>query len=298
MIAIGSIPVRRLSESKPLSYTRMFRYAGEQTEIISESSMALPLLPPPICNTTTRPSRRTSATAFHGDPPAADDPLLGFVPYIHQAPRRNSITPERQRAFIAILAASGIVTQAARGIGASLEALYNLRHRKGAEGFAEAWERALDRGMARLEDCALERAIQGEERVSFNRAGEVAARWTRYDTGLITFMLRQRRGDRFGGASGFAGLKPGHPVYERLRREWAVQAEEDSDAIIESINRKLDLMRERAIEAGEYRDVDDDNDDTSAPASAQASASADQRDTPADGSASQSRVAPRVINFD
>jgi hypothetical protein len=63
--------------------------------------------------------------------PAEDDPLLGFVPVPHSRPRRNSITPDRQRAFIAALAA--------REIGASLEALYKLRNRPGAEGFRTAW---------------------------------------------------------------------------------------------------------------------------------------------------------------
>lgn len=76
--------------------------------------------------------------AVAGDEPAADDPLLAFEPVAHVATRRNSITMERQRAFIAALAATGIVTQAARAIGASLEALYRLRHRPGAEGFAAA----------------------------------------------------------------------------------------------------------------------------------------------------------------
>ena len=70
----------------------------------------------------------------------SDDPLLGFAPYLHAAPRRNSITPERQREFIAALAATGIVTQAARQIGASLEALYRLRHQPGAEG--SRWARS------------------------------------------------------------------------------------------------------------------------------------------------------------
>ena len=58
-----------------------------------------------------RPSRRTSATAFAGEVPDADDPLLGFAPYLHPHPRRNSITPAKQRAFIATLAATGIVTR-------------------------------------------------------------------------------------------------------------------------------------------------------------------------------------------
>jgi hypothetical protein len=55
------------------------------------------------------PPQATSAVAFRHDPPAPDDPLLAFTPVPHSRPRRNSITAERQRAFIAELAASGIV---------------------------------------------------------------------------------------------------------------------------------------------------------------------------------------------
>lgn len=108
----------------------------------------------------------TSAVAYTGSTPDADDPLLTFAPYIHPHPRSNSITPERQRRFVATLAATGIVTQAARKSsfclplrymrrrGKSMEALYKLRARPGAEGFAAAWDAALERGMQRLEDCA------------------------------------------------------------------------------------------------------------------------------------------------
>ncbi|WP_231680592.1 hypothetical protein [Citromicrobium sp. WPS32] len=52
--------------------------------------------------------------AYPDTEPEADDPLLAFAPYIHPHPRPNSITPERQRRFIATLAVTGIVTQAAR----------------------------------------------------------------------------------------------------------------------------------------------------------------------------------------
>ena len=77
----------------------------------------------------------TSAVAYTGDLPEDDDPLLSFAPYLHKHPRSNSITPERQRRFIATLAATGIVTQAARSIGKSMEALYKLRAKPAAEGF-------------------------------------------------------------------------------------------------------------------------------------------------------------------
>ena len=194
-----------------------------------------------------RPSRRTSRTAFADLPPEPDDPLLGFAPYLHRMPRRNSITPERQREFIAALAATGIVTQAARRIGASLEALYRLRHQPGAEGFAAAWELAIDRGIARLEDCALERAIAGEER-PIVRGGEVVGTWRRYDTALLLFLLRQRRGQRWAAVgTHYASLQPGHPVYERLRGEWEAQDAADSQAVYDSIDAMLDRMRENSI---------------------------------------------------
>ncbi len=129
----------------------------------AHASMAVP--PPPqtpsseeegaLYCASPRPSRRTSRTAFRGLPPSPDDPLLGFAPVPHSRPRSNSITAPLQRAFIAQLAATGIVTQAALHIGKSLEALYKLRNRPGAEGFAAAWEAAVDLGVARLEDCAL-----------------------------------------------------------------------------------------------------------------------------------------------
>jgi len=106
--------------------------------------------------------QRTSYMAYRdGEEPDADDPLLAFTPVPHVAPRRNSIGPERQRAFIAHLAVCGIVSQAAKHIGASLEALYKLRHRPCAEEFAAAWNAAVERGFPRVEDGALQRAIEG-----------------------------------------------------------------------------------------------------------------------------------------
>ncbi|MEZ5693057.1 MAG: hypothetical protein R3D99_04295 [Altererythrobacter sp.] len=96
----------------------------------------------------------TSSVAHVAAPPEDDDPLLAFAPCLHTAPQRNSITPDLQRRLIATLAATGIVKRAAKSIGRSLEALYQLRHRPGAEGFAKAWDAALERGVQRLKDCA------------------------------------------------------------------------------------------------------------------------------------------------
>lgn len=172
--------------------------------------------------------------------------MLGFAPVPHVAPRKNSITADRQRAFIAHLAATGIVKQAAKHIGASLEALYKLRSKAGAEEFAAAWEAAVDRGVGRLEDCALARAIQGEERMVVS-AGKLVGTERRHNEALVMFFLRNRRADRYGSAVG-----PGHPLYERIRaeilEEVRLEMEEDEDAVLERLNAKIDLMRQREEE--------------------------------------------------
>ena len=195
----------------------------------------------------TSPVARVNMEARGPDALQADDPLLGFAPYIHKAPRRNSISPERQQRFIAALAASGIVTQAARVIGASLEALYRLRHQPGAEAFSKAWDQAIDRGMARLEDCALERALVGEERPVV-RNGEIVGSWRYHDTRLLMFLLKQRRGERFQTEHARA-LKPGMAEYERLKSEWKAESYEEEEVVLAQIKAKLAAMRQRQADA-------------------------------------------------
>ncbi len=187
----------------------------------------------------------SQATSYVTAPPApidAADPLLDFAPVPHVQPRRNSITPDRQRKFIAHLAATGIVKQAAKHIGASLEALYKLRQRPGAEEFSAAWDLAVDRGVERLEDCALARAIEGEERMVVS-AGKVLGTEIRHNEALVMFFLRQRRAGRYGGE-----LRAGHPLYERIREEVLAElaASMPSDEeVLASLNAKIDRMRER-----------------------------------------------------
>ncbi|HZU64219.1 MAG TPA: hypothetical protein VFF98_11085 [Novosphingobium sp.] len=130
-----------------------------------------------------------------------------------------------------------------------MEALYRLRHQPGAQGFAAAWEAAVDRGMARLEDCALERAIAGEERVMIRR-GEVVARWTRYDTPLLVFLLRNRRRGRFGQEA----------LLSRAEWEAVREAEEagEAEVVLERLNAKLDAMRARMAAAAETAAAEED----------------------------------------
>lgn len=156
----------------------------------------------------------TSAVAHIGEEPEADDPLLAFAPYLHKQPRRNSITPDLQRRFVATLAATGIVKQAALSIGKSIEALYKLRAQPGAEGFAEAWDLALRYGAERLEDCGLERALKG----GFD--DDPVSGWGGRGNGLLIYLLNRRSAFRVDERE----IRPGHPIYERIRAEVLAEA--------------------------------------------------------------------------
>ena len=75
-------------------------------------------------------------------PPALDD--HGFDPAAYRwvpvlrKPRADGWTPQRQVEFIATLADTGCVAQAARAAGMSARSCYRLRRAPGAENFAAA----------------------------------------------------------------------------------------------------------------------------------------------------------------
>jgi hypothetical protein len=184
---------------------------------------------------------RTSYMAHRdGEMPEDGDPLLAFEPAPHSHPRKNSITADRQRAFIAHLAATGIVAEAAAHIGASLEALYKLRHKPGAEGFAAAWDEAVERGVLRIEHGALQRAIEGVEKPIVT--GGKLLGWHRvHNEGLVMFLLRQRRPALYGHVP-TQKLRPGHPEYERIRHELK-RREPDIEEVRAEIMRKVEAIK-------------------------------------------------------
>lgn len=202
----------------------------------------------------TEPTRKiarqaTSAVAFAADPPDEDDPLLGFAPYLHAAPRRNSITPECQRRFVASLAACGVVAQAARSVGKSMEALYKLRARPGAEGFAAAWDAALERGVQRLEDIAMERATLGTP-TPIVSGGQLLGMWHKPDNNLLRFMLQ----NRMPGTYGKDRIVAGHPLYEAIREEVEAECAEREAARERA---RQERLREIELEEIEWEEEQD-----------------------------------------
>ena len=70
-------------------------------------------------------------------------PFLAFTPAPVRA-RRDGWSPALQLRFVVHLARGCGVDEAARAVGRSRQTAYALRARAGAEGFAGAWDAALD----------------------------------------------------------------------------------------------------------------------------------------------------------
>lgn len=125
--------------------------------------------------------------------------------------------------FLAELAATSNVTASAAKAGVSTRVVYDTR-RHDAE-FARAWRSALCEGYDALEMALLYRLRVGELKPATG-----AKRASRsFDNATALRLLAAHR--------------------ETVARERAIREEEDADAILASINAKLEKMRERWLAA-------------------------------------------------
>ncbi|TRD12455.1 hypothetical protein FGU71_11665 [Erythrobacter insulae] len=130
--------------------------------------------------------------------PAPDTAQIpDFTPVPRKRMRRGGWSAERQRAFIEALAETGSVRAACRRLGVGEHHIYTLRRHPEAESFRKAWEAALDIGIARIEDVAMDRALNGVEEPVYHR-GEIVGTRRVYNDRLLMFLLKSRAPDRFG----------------------------------------------------------------------------------------------------
>ena len=73
---------------------------------------------------------------------------------------------------------------------------YYLRRQCGAESFRAAWQAAIDLGVQRIEDVAMDRALNGVD-VPVYSYGKLVGTRTAYTDRLLMFMLRNRAPERF-----------------------------------------------------------------------------------------------------
>jgi len=116
--------------------------------------------------------------------------LFDFIPAPVRG-RRDGWTPDRQRRFIALLAAGTPSNHAAKAVGMSKQTAHALRRRPGAESFAAAWEAALtqarkDRYMPQI--GRVEAAIDGTLRPIMYH-GRLVGHERRFDNRLLRRLI-------------------------------------------------------------------------------------------------------------
>ena len=115
--------------------------------------------------------------------------------------RADGWTPEKQAGFIEALSETGNVSAATAKVGMGTTSAYNLRKEPGAASFAQAWDAAQRTGFARLQDIAMDRAINGVAVAHFYKGEQVGEkRW--FDNRLLMFMMRQTMTRRYGPRAG------------------------------------------------------------------------------------------------
>ena len=170
--------------------------------------------------------------------------LPPFAPVPREKDRSNGWKPEVQRAFIEALAETGSVRSAARRVGRAEVGAYLIRRHPDAQEFRAAWDAALDIGMRRIEDVAMDRALHGVE-VPVYSYGKLVGSRTVYNDRLVMFMLRNRAPDRFTGGKAKAMNAADKETLRKLKIQWREDWERDR------------VIREDQDEHRAYAEIDD-----------------------------------------
>ena len=96
---------------------------------------------------------------------------FAFDPVPLARTRHDGWLPKKQKLFIAKLAETGLIAQAAHACGMSAKSAYALRKRPGAQSFAKAWDKAAQAGQLRARETLVDVALE-EIRVPIMRNGK------------------------------------------------------------------------------------------------------------------------------
>jgi hypothetical protein len=182
-------------------------------------------------------------------------PDLQFDPVPRRARRTNGFTAERQRAFIAALAAGGSVRLACKAIGCSSHAMYKLRNAAGAESFSAAWDNAVRRGARRVLDMMIDNAVNGTPEYLYQN-GRLIAERRRFNTRSQMWLVAHYMPDQFAVEGGLMH-HPGSAAHmqwqkEQWRKEWYQEQQSKRpkfEDVRESIEKKIAAIeRPRLVE--------------------------------------------------
>ncbi len=112
-----------------------------------------------------------------------------------RGPGRAPMPASKVNAFFHHLGRTGSVTVAANRAQLRRSTLYERR--QDDEEFAERWARALDLGVERLQDNAMNRALNGTPKPIWRNGQEVGS-VRQFDNRLLQFLLKAHRPDLYG----------------------------------------------------------------------------------------------------
>jgi hypothetical protein len=167
----------------------------------SAASLEADLNRAPAADNALVPHAQTPPPAAPGDLGASADPGVDLAAYqwvpVLRKPRKDGWTPQRQVEFIAALADTGCVEEAAVSAGMTANSCYRLRRSPGSEDFARAWDVAVAHAARRLVDVAFDRAIHGSDEPVYDKRGNRVGRRMRQNDRLLMFLLRAYMPERF-----------------------------------------------------------------------------------------------------
>jgi hypothetical protein len=134
-------------------------------------------------------------------------------------------------------------------VNRAAEGAYQLRRQAGSEEFRAAWQAALDLGVQRIEDVAMDRALNGVD-VPVYSYGKLVGMRTVYNDRLLMFMLRNRAPERFAGGKPGALNAVDKMELKRLKKQWReewererwIAGQEEEQATLAEIDEMLDRM--------------------------------------------------------
>jgi hypothetical protein len=152
--------------------------------------------------------------------------LPEFTPVPREKDRSNGWKPAVQHAFIEALAETGSVKAACARVNRAEVGAYLLRRHPQAQEFRRAWDAALDIGMRRIEDVAMDRALHGHEQPVYSYGKLVGTR-TVFNDRLLMFMLRNRAPERFAGGKAQALSALDQAALKQLKAQWRSEWERE-----------------------------------------------------------------------
>ena len=166
-----------------------------------------------------------------------------FDPVPRERDRADGWTAEKQIAFIEALSETGNVSGAARSVGMGTTSADNLRDEPGAASFAGAWDAAQRTGFARLQDIAMDRAINGVA-VPHYYKGELVGEGRWFDNRLLMFMMRQTMTRRYGPRAGEFDLNDAVVRHRRTQLKKRAAFAKELHELEADLKRSVEFERE------------------------------------------------------